>query len=291
MKPDILAIDIGSNTIKCLLGRVENGAVVRLYERTVDSRIMGRGALVANAAELVAAAVSTFKKDAVRFSEIFSCVAVATSALRDSPKKGEIVSYVAARTGVEIDVISGEAEARLSFSGAMSDPLVDSSKRCAYFDLGGGSMEVVAGFGGTVEFARSLDVGAVRLTRECSSNAEYFERSADAICRQLADFPETEILVGAGGAVVAARLMKQKLGLGGAENSLSLADIQMCYDAVAPLASSERVEKFSVPAGRADILPAAFACIIELMRYLRKTSLIHTFNNMRYGLVLAESRK
>ena len=291
MKPDILAIDIGSNTIKCLLGRVENGAVVRLYERTVDSRIMGRGALVANAAELVAAAVSTFKKDAARFSEIFSCVAVATSALRDSPKKGEIVSYVAARTGVEIDVISGEAEARLSFSGAMSDPLVDSSKRCAYFDLGGGSMEVVAGFGGTVEFARSLDVGAVRLTRECSSNAEYFERSADAICRQLADFPETEILVGAGGAVVAARLMKQKLGLGGAENSLSLADIQMCYDAVAPLASSERVEKFSVPAGRADILPAAFACIIELMRYLRKTSLIHTFNNMRYGLVLAESRK
>lgn len=291
MKPDILAIDIGSNTIKCLLGRVENGAVVRLYERTVDSRIMGRGALVANAAELVAAAVSTFKKDAARFSENFSCVAVATSALRDSPKKGEIVSYVAARTGVEIDVISGEAEARLSFSGAMSDPLVDSSKRCAYFDLGGGSMEVVAGFGGTVEFARSLDVGAVRLTRECSSNAEYFERSADAICRQLADFPETEILVGAGGAVVAARLMKQKLGLGGAENSLSLADIQKCYDAVAPLAPSERVEKFSVPAGRADILPAAFACIIELMRYLRKISLIHTFNNMRYGLVLAESRK
>lgn len=291
MKPDILAIDIGSNTIKCLLGRVENGAVVRLYERTLDSRIMGRGALVANAAELVAAAVSAFKTDAAQVSRNFSCVAVATSALRDSPQKGGIVSYVAARTGVEIDVISGDAEARLSFSGAMSDPLVDSSKRCAYFDLGGGSMEVVAGQFGTVGFARSIDVGAVRLTRECASNAEYFERSADAIRAALAGFPETEIMVGAGGAVVAARLMKQKLGLGGAENSLSLADIQKCYEAVAPLSPSERVEKFSVPAGRADILPAAFACITELMRYLRKDRFVHTFNNMRYGIVLAESRK
>ena len=152
-------------------------------------------------------------------------------------------------------------------------------------------MEVVAGQFGTVGFARSIDVGAVRLTRECASNAEYFERSADAIRSALAGFPETEILVGAGGAVVAARLMKQKLGLGGAENSLSFADSQKCYEAVAPLSPSECVEKFSVPAGRADILPAAFACIIELMRYLRKDRLVHTFNNMRYGLVLAESRK
>lgn len=291
MKPDILAIDIGSNTIKCLLGRVENGAVLRLYERTLDSRIMGRGGLVGNAAELVADAVSVFKSDAARFSENFSCAAVATSALRDSPQKGEIVSFVAAKTGVEIDVISGDAEARLSFSGAMSDPLVDSSKKCAYFDLGGGSMEVVAGRFGNVEFARSIDVGAVRLTRECASNAEFFGRSAAAIGAALEGFPQTDMLVGAGGAVVAARLMKSKLGLAGRENSLSLDDIQKCYDAVAPLSPVERVEKFSVPAGRADILPAAFACIVELMRYLRKDSLVHTFNNMRYGIVLAESRK
>lgn len=289
MSGAVLAIDIGSNTIKCLLGRVENGAVARLYERTLDRRIMGSGALVPNAAGVVSDSVSLFMREAAAFAPAFKTVAVATSALRDSPRRGEITAAVAENTGVEIRVLSGGEEARLSFSGAMGDPLIDASKKCAYFDLGGGSMEIVAGQNGVVKCARSLNVGAVRLMRECASPDGYFERARAEFAASLADFPKTELLVGAGGAVVAARFMKAKLGLSGAENEISLDDIEKCYAAVLPLSVGGRVEKFGISAGRADIIPAAFACIIELMRSLGKTRLTHTFCNIRYGIVRAES--
>lgn len=85
MSGAVLAIDIGSNTIKCLLGRVENCAVARLYERTLDRRIMGSGALVPNAADVVSDSVSLFVREAAAFAPAFKTVAVATSALRDSP--------------------------------------------------------------------------------------------------------------------------------------------------------------------------------------------------------------
>ena len=125
--------------------------------------------------------------------------------------------------------------------------------------------------------------------RECASPDGYFERARAEFAASLADFPKTELLVGAGGAVVAARFMKAKLGLSGAENEISLDDIEKCYAAVLPLSVGGRVEKFGISAGRADIIPAAFACIIELMRSLGKTRLTHTFCNIRYGIVRAES--
>ena len=286
----VLAIDIGSNTIKCLLGRARGGEVERIFERTAQVRISaGRGGLVSGAAEIISVAAAAFEAEARGFGENFSTVAVATSAMRDSPQGAQVAAEVFRRCGVRVQILDGGEEARLSFLGAMSDPLIDSSLPCAYFDLGGGSMEIVAGQNGVVERARSLNVGAVRLMRECASPDGYFERARAEFAASLADFPKTELLVGAGGAVVAARFMKAKLGLSGAENEISLDDIEKCYAAVLPLSVGGRVEKFGISAGRADIIPAAFACIIELMRSLGKTRLTHTFCNIRYGIVRAES--
>ena len=284
----ILAIDIGSNTIKCLLGHSESGSVVRVYEKSLDNRILDNGGvLVQNADSMIAESIKTFITSAKKFSDDFKVKVVATSALRDSNCRNKILENVLHETGCQIKILSGDEEARLSFCGAMSDVLVDSSKRSAYFDLGGGSLEIVAGQNCDVDFACSIPIGAVRLTRTCKCNEEYFETSRKAIGQALSSFPRCEQLIGAGGSVVAARFMKQKLGLDGAENIISIDDIHACYDAVCGLSVEQRVEKFAITRNRADIIVSAFASIIELMDFLQMKELVHTFCNIRYGLILS----
>ncbi len=282
-----LVIDIGSNTIKCLLGVSSDGVSVKsVYEKSLERRILGsNGKLVDDAAELISDSILFFESEAKNFSDKFQTIVVATSALRGSPQKDEISRSVFSKTSREIKILSGDAEARLSFKGAMSDPLLANiSNPCAYFDLGGGSLEVVSGSNGVVDFSASIPIGAVRLTRD---GGDYFEISRKAISSSLFNIQKSETLVGAGGAVVAARLMKKKLGLLGAENEILLGDIKKFFDIIAPLSIRERVERFSISENRADILPAAFACIIELMEFLKVEKLTHTFCNLRYGVVVS----
>ena len=284
----ILAIDIGSNTIKCLLGYAENGSVIRVYEQSLDNRILDNGGvLVGNADAMIADSIAIFEMSAKKYCDKFQVEVVATSALRDCDCREKIVASVFEKTGRKIRILSGDEEAKLSFAGAMSDVLIDSSKRSAYFDLGGGSLEIVSGQNCVVDFSCSIAIGAVRLTRTCKDNEEYAQVSRMAISQALANFPKCEQLVGAGGAVVASRFMKQKLGLGGAENIISIDDMRECLKAVLALSVDERVEKFAISRNRADIIPAAFASIIELMEFLKMNELTHTFCNIRYGIILS----
>ncbi len=281
-----LVIDIGSNTIKCLLGRSIGAQVEPIYEKSLDRRILGTsGILVDNASELIADSILFFEKESTKFSDVFETIVVATSALRDCNVCEEVCDSVFLKTSRKIKILSGDIEARLSFRGAMSDPLLPKiSNRCSYFDLGGGSLEVVSGFNGVVDFSTSIPVGAVRLTRD---GGDFFVASKNAISKSLSKLPKTEVLVGAGGAVVAARLMKKKLALAGVENEIHFDDIKNFYDIIASLTLNERVEKFSISENRADILPAAFACIIELMDFMEVKKLIHTFCNLRYGVLIS----
>jgi len=286
-----LAIDIGSNTIKCLLGEAVNGRVSRVYEESLDNRIMASGgSLCAGAAEMIADSVKYFEAKAAAFNTSFDVETVATSALRDYGDRDEIIAYVLEKTGRKITVLSGEDEARLAYLGALSDPALNDSDRCAFFDLGGGSMEVVFGFGGKAKYFKSLPLGAVRLTRELSGAEECAAFTKEVFAKNLADIPQSDFLAAAGGAVAAARIMKKKLGLGGEENVIKLSEIEEFLSIVLLLTLDERVSKFSISANRADILPAAFVCVAELMKFLHKSDLTHTFCNLRYGLII-ENRK
>lgn len=297
----VLAIDIGSNTIKCLLGRARGGEVERIFERTAQARISaGRGGLVSGAAEIISEAAAAFEAEARGFGENFSTVAVATSAMRDSPQGAQVAAEVFRRCGVRVQILDGGEEARLSFLGAMSDPLIDSSLPCAYFDLGGGSLEVVFGRSGEVGRSASMPIGAVNLTREFLKDprAPVSARDARAIearARAAIDagldlpMPDFKILAGAGGAVVAARFAKKALGLGGEENRISLSQMRGLFDGVCALGADGRAREYGVDVGRTDIVPAAFACICALMEKLGAREIVHTFCNLRCGLVLSYS--
>lgn len=302
---DTLVIDIGSNTIKCLLGhRDSDGKVCKLFEQTLDSRISSTSAegLAGNAAEIISDSIEIFRKKAAEFCPDFKLAAVATSALRESPERDAILERVRALCGAEIRVLSGDEEAKLSFAGAMTDPSVDSYEPTAYFDLGGGSLEIVFGKKGKAKSFTSLPIGAVNMTRKfvvspkSAVSASEIEKMLMFARGKIGEVfakkrPAFSTLVGAGGAVVAARTAKKILFPQGCENVITLPQMRTILMKVCAVTADGRAEKFGVSAGRCDIVPAAFACICALMERLGAMELVHTFCNLRYGVLLSKIAK
>lgn len=288
-----LAIDIGSNTIKCLLARPDgNGGLEKIFERTLESRISaGRGRLVEGAADIVSRAVSELVAGARNFAADFETSAVATSALRDAPNREAVAQAVLRATGVRVKILSGEEEARLSYLGACSDPAVAAHKTKAYFDLGGGSMEIVFGEGLEVKSYASLPVGAVSLQkmfcpfelvseRQMEEIRQYVLRALGAV--KMESFG---VLVGAGGAVAAARLLNEKIN-SVRSNIVPRGCLCEFASILSRMTAAERAEKFLIAKSRADILISALLCVDALLERSGREYLLHTFNNLRYGIIL-----
>ncbi|WP_329121704.1 Ppx/GppA phosphatase family protein [Streptomyces sp. NBC_01465] len=170
------AIDCGTNSIRLLIADADpaTGELVELDRRMTIVRL-GQGVdktgrLAPEALERTFAACREYAEaikahgaDKIRF--------VATSASRDAENRDEFVSGVRDILGVEPEVISGDEEARLSFAGALSALYERGDAhpvRSLVVDVGGGSTEFVIGTetmeSATVEAARSVDIGCVRLT-------------------------------------------------------------------------------------------------------------------------------
>ena len=291
-----LAVDIGSNTIKCLLGEFRNGNVEVFYEKSLESRISSGNGLVENAADLISEALLYFIEQSSAISADFSVEAVATSALRDAPNSAEICEKVFAKTSVKIKILTGMEEAELSYRGAMSDLAVDANSSNIFFDLGGGSMEVVRGNGGKVISSESFPIGAVRMTKRflsCGVNRKglsEIKNLALAEFEKKLEVPNFESLVGAGGAVAAARIMKRSMDFSTPENILSASEFKYMLGLISGLSAGGIASKFGISENRAEIIPAAFVCVLALMEFLGRDSLIHTFRNLRYGLIVSDSR-
>ena len=161
-------LDIGSNTGHLLVVDAYGGAAplpafshkeaLRLAEAMDDD-----GAVT----EAGTAALSRFVGSARKVAEDKGCeemMGFATSAVRDATNAEEVLARVRDETGVDITVLPGEDEARLTFL-AVRRWFGWSSGRLMVFDIGGGSLEVAAGRDESPELARSLPLGAGRLTR------------------------------------------------------------------------------------------------------------------------------
>ncbi|MFL6071394.1 MAG: Ppx/GppA family phosphatase, partial [Actinomycetes bacterium] len=162
-------LDVGSNTVHLLVVDAHYGAAprsaytykneLRLAEfLTDDGEIADEG--IEALAEFVGEA--SILANQVGAEEM---LAFATSAIREAPNGEVVLSTVYDRTGVELEVLSGADEARLTFL-AVRRWFGWSSGRLLVLDIGGGSLEVAVGVTEEPDAAFSLPLGAGRLTRE-----------------------------------------------------------------------------------------------------------------------------
>jgi exopolyphosphatase/guanosine-5'-triphosphate,3'-diphosphate pyrophosphatase len=187
----VAAIDIGTNTVLLLVAdsgvgfslrpAVERATITRLGEGVDRTRTLSPAA-VARTLECLEA----YSRD-VRELRADRVAVVGTSAMRDARGGDELRSRIKSLFGVEISVLSGDEEARLTFCGATSGLAIDPPADVAVFDIGGGSTEVVVGRVGSgmprIDFARSYDAGSVRLTERLLTHDPPSKEDADVLAR------------------------------------------------------------------------------------------------------------
>jgi exopolyphosphatase / guanosine-5'-triphosphate,3'-diphosphate pyrophosphatase len=157
-------VDIGSNTTRLLVADHVGGPVAPVLQLRVFTRL-GRacgagGALapdvVGELAEVVAAQVAAAHAEGAQALRV-----VATAAVRRAANGAEVCAALRAAAGVEVELLSGEEEARLAFEGATAAEAIDPAATVGVVDVGGGSSELIAGTRtGGVSWMRSLAIGS-----------------------------------------------------------------------------------------------------------------------------------
>jgi len=162
-------LDVGSNTVHMLVVDAHPGArPLPAFSHKVDLSLAAHLERDDNLSAAGEERLTEVVADSLRIAEdkgVEDFVAFATSAIRDAANGDDVLARVRERTGVNIRVLSGENEARLTFLAARRW-FGWSSGRLLVVDIGGGSLEIAAGQDEEPEAVMSLPLGAGRLTRD-----------------------------------------------------------------------------------------------------------------------------
>jgi exopolyphosphatase/guanosine-5'-triphosphate,3'-diphosphate pyrophosphatase len=163
----IAVIDLGTNSTRVLVAHVEDGQVEQLERRSTVTRlgqgVDATGRLADEAVERVLDVLADYRR-LIDGHEAEKVVALATSAVRDSDNGDEFRAKLRDRFGIDVQIISGDKEARLTFLGATS-ARADRDDPTLVIDIGGGSTELVIGRpGADPDFHVSTQAGSVRQT-------------------------------------------------------------------------------------------------------------------------------
>ena len=267
----IAAIDVGSNAIRLLIGKVdENGKAEALESLRVPVRLgkdTFKNGIISEMS--MQEAVKTFAsfQNVIHDYGVSQLRAVSTSAMREAVNQDILADRILQATGIQVDVISGEEEARLIHLGVSK--VVDLHGCTALLiDIGGGSMEATLSVNGSILFAESYKIGAVRLLSQLSRLdkpgvsveelvREYIESPRRRI-RQILQNQQVTLLVGTGGNVEELGELAHKLLNRRTNRAINLDDLGALIERLGGLSYEERIHQLGLRPDRADvILPAA----------------------------------
>ena len=291
-------IDIGSNSIKFLVGeRREDGSVKVIAEGNEILRLgeglHESGRLSADAMERNAEAAASFAQQAGAFgAEEIRCVG--TMALRSAANSGAFLTMVKERCGLDVEIISGEEEARLSYLAVLS-ALPDAKEDVVIFDTGGGSTEFIYGRGREVVKRFSVNIGSVRLTETFFPDDPVRKEKIPQVLEQIAsELGRAGVeasggkLVGIGGTVTTMAAVSHKMTRYDPEviqgSVLRREEVLRQIAAYSSKTVAQRCEMHGLQPKRADVILAG-ACILQvIMERLGADELTVSDRGVRHGL-------
>lgn len=198
-------IDIGSNSIRLMKCDGENCDKKVITTRLAEGMVNGILAdeSIARSVSAIADLVNNFKGEAI--------YAYATEAVRSAVNKADFIERVRKACGIDIDVLSGENEAKCSYYGAMNGfPRLNGLS--AVVDIGGASTEIVIGDGGEPVYAKSAPCGIVRVKDNCAEDDnrinKFLEEKLIAVHKNAV---HADRLIGIGGTITSLAAMALEL--------------------------------------------------------------------------------
>lgn len=217
------AIDIGTNSMRILIAKIENGCIVESFK---DLRTTRMGEDVNQTGNLSMAAIQR-NIDAlnefmgiVQREEIREIPIIATSAVRDAKNKTLFIKRAKEEVNVDVDVITGEKEAELGFLGVLRG-LREKDENILVVDIGGGSTEFIFGNKKGIQYLTSINMGAVRMTEKfvttdpvCKVEIEEMVKAIDKMIESTINYLhhyKIDKVIGIGGTATTVAAVSKKL--------------------------------------------------------------------------------
>jgi len=297
-------LDVGSNTVHLLVVDAHRGAApLPAYSHKTELRLAEHLDADGNIDEEGAAGLLAFVVEAMELAEDKGCESVlsfATSALREAPNGEQVLDRIRDQTEVDLTVLTGEDEARLTFL-AVRRWFGWSSGRLVVFDIGGGSLEIGVGSDEQATVAVSVPLGAGRLTREGFTSdppdKDEVRKLRKRIRQEMAEVAGTVLRAGRPQrAVATSKTFRSLARICGAApsiqgqyvpRSLEVADLTEQVPKLLKMTAKERAELPGVSAGRAPQLAAGALVAEAVMDIFGVSALDICPWALREGVILA----
>jgi exopolyphosphatase/guanosine-5'-triphosphate,3'-diphosphate pyrophosphatase len=286
----VAALDVGSNTVRLLVAREQSGHLEPILDESEMVRL-GKGVDRTGRLdpERAAAAIEAIRrmKEKANEAEASSVVAIATSAVRDAADGQDFVRRVRDETGVEVEIVSGDREAELTYRGASLGLTLDGA--AIFADLGGGSTEIIAADAGAMRWAKSLPMGSGRLTERHVEHDPPTPEELDAVAadvdKQLAGLEPVQPrqAVFTGGTASHVLLLA---GLEGTTVPLAPRTLEEVIELVSSRTAAEIVRDFRVREERARVLAAGIRAIQAIAQHYGVRAVTITRHGIREGMIL-----
>ncbi|MBB5870383.1 exopolyphosphatase/guanosine-5'-triphosphate,3'-diphosphate pyrophosphatase [Allocatelliglobosispora scoriae] len=296
---NVAAIDCGTNSVRVLiLGPDGRELTRRMQIVRLGEGVDATGRLAPAALARTQTALAEFAAE-IKAVGVARTRVVATSATRDASNADEFHAMVLATLGVAPEVVSGDEEARLAFTGALAG-LDVSEPPYLLVDIGGGSTEFVHG-STSVEHAISTDIGSVRMTERHlhSDPPELDEIEAAAadigavVAGALAVVPPGRTLVGVAGTITTVAAIA--LGLTAYDRSrihqarITAEEVRHVTAGLAEMTREQRLGITSMHPGRADVIVGGALILRTIMEQTGAESILVSEHDILDGIAASLS--
>jgi exopolyphosphatase / guanosine-5'-triphosphate,3'-diphosphate pyrophosphatase len=299
----LAGVDIGTLTCRLLIADVSPDG--RLREVQSERRILRLGEGVDQTKQLSVAAMDrvlqclTEWRKLIDAAHVDATAVVATSAVRDAVNRDEFLSLVKREAGFEVELISGEEEARRTMLGIRSG-LPQGVTDVLALDIGGGSTEFILDRPGESPIVRSMDIGVVRLCErilrhdppseeEIRQARDWVERETKTAVAGMGNY-QTAIFVGTAGTVTSLAAMAQKLPT---YEPARIHNYRLQLDTIRELEqtllSRKKADRIGLPGlekGREEVIAAGAIIIRTIMETLGVPTVLVSDLGLREGVVL-----
>ncbi|MFN4299282.1 MAG: exopolyphosphatase [Thermaurantimonas sp.] len=264
----LAAIDIGSNSIRLLIANIIKTQKETYFKKSSLTRLpirLGSDSFVKKSIskkteKKIIAGMLAFKY-LMEVNEVSAYRACATAAMRDAANGQEVIEKVKKETGIRIEIISGEEEARLIKNNEFLTKLTEQEPNVLYIDVGGGSTELTLIQRGIVTASRSFNVGTVRLL-----NGLVKEDDWNVLKHWLREHTQgigDVVMIGSGGNIN--KIFKMSGKAQGVP--LTREYLESTFDYLQKFTKEELILKLDLNPDRADVITHACRIYLSVMRW------------------------
>ncbi|NWF72720.1 MAG: Ppx/GppA family phosphatase [Nitrospirae bacterium] len=301
-------VDIGTLTCRLLIAGLSPGG--HMVAIRSERRILRLGEGVDQTKQLNGAAIERVLhclkewREIINASSVDGAVVVATSAVRDAANREEFLDRVKRETGFEIEILTGDEEARRTLLGIRSGLPVGVTDLLA-LDIGGGSTEFVLDRPGQSPVVRSIDIGVVRLCErllhhdpptevEVRQAREWAARETKTAVNDMGNY-QTATLVGTAGTITSLAAMAQKLPSYEPARihnyQLHLSSIRELEHTLLTRKKADRAGLPGLEKGREEVIAAGAVIIRTVMETLGMSTVLVSDLGLREGVLIELARR